>query len=747
MLVNRLVLLLGWLVISMIPAAQPASAWETYTHQEVHGKAVTEGSVGLFLLDTYLKEQLQFKNGINETVNKMSVLDWIKEGAAREDDPKRWLNHFHRPLLTRDQAGLRYRPWFFLYLLQVEGKSSIDWALAAKGSQVEQGNYSWYDARAFYRQALTAPTRVEREAAYANVFRSVGQVMHLIEDAAVPEHVRNDGDHGPDAKLKGKPSIETWVDDNFGSIPLVPAKPLTPADLSTLLRLGEGGAPTRPLPLANLLDTDAYDGTTAAVTTQPVIGLAEFASANFFSNNTIFRTEFPHPSQAGLGQPFTKEGVQYRRKEFEGERVDYLVVAEGALGRYRYSLNSRCYENYAKELIPRAIQYAAAIPYYFFRGTLAVDAAEEVDASGVTQVSVYVRTLSPDDLGRGVFTLYYDDVDGTRKEVGAPIAVAGFTRTDPPLTLTFMPPATRANDTYTLVFQGILGMEEDAVIGTVFTPSAYTFTTIDAPYDYHTTLIRITNAGRILGGTYTYDLATGSFTPIPLDQEVFFYGMNDQGDLAGYAVTRHAPPETTVTYHGYLITAAGETLFDVQGMTSTIALDINNSKDAVGHCWIVSDPLQSPHEKAFLKKAGQSALPFLIEGSLYTYAYGINDAGQIVGEYGDATGNHGFLLREGALATVIPRSALETTIAPPGTIYTQPLDINAHGEIVGTYADASGQYGFLLSAGHYTRIRYPGAAHTWVLGINDAGAITGYYSDAARRYHGFVGVPKKKAVP
>jgi hypothetical protein len=34
-----------------------------------------------------------------------------------------------------------------------------------------------------------------------------------------------------------------------------------------------------------------------------------------------------------------------------------------------------------------------------------------------------------------------------------------------------------------------------------------------------------------------------------------------------------------------------------------------------------------------------------------------------------------------------------------------------------------------------------------VLGINDAGAITGYYSDAARRYHGFVGVPKKKAVP
>ncbi len=745
MLLNRRLLLLGCILISMTFAARPAPAWETKTHRALHDKAVTEGIAGLFLLDTYLKEQLLFTDGINESVNKMLVLDWIKEGAQHEDDPMRWLNHFHRPLLPRDQAGLRYRPWFLLYLLEVQGKSSIDWALAAEGTQKEQGNYSWYDARAFYRQALIAQTQTEREAAYTNLFRSLGQVMHLIEDAAVPDHTRNDGNHGPDAKLKGRESIETWVDNNnnFDSIPVF-SGPLEPKGLPTLLRLGTGGTPTIPLPLANLIDADAYDGTTAPVATQYVIGLAEYASANFFSNDTIFHPEFPHPSQAGLGKPFTDESsIQYRPKKDEGVEVGHLVVAEGMLGKYRYSLDAACYRDYATELIPRAIQYAAAIPYYFFRGKLEVDAAELADTSGVTQVSVDVRNLSPDDLGAGTFTLYYDDTDGTRKEVGPPVVISGLTKTDPPLSFSFTPPGSRVNDTYTLVFQGVLGMEEGAVIGKVFTSSAYTFTTIDYPNAPDTYLFRITNARRILGavpgGQFVYDLTTPSFASLPSDYQItVLSAMNDQGDLAGYTWDLTSNPWVV---HGLILKGGQARTVDVSGANYTELIDINNTGDVVGYYrqdW-TGYPRGDSAPWGFFLKAGGVPETILVEGSFATIVYGLNDRGDLVGVYFPDSGPaRGFLRRDGKF----------TDITVLGALHTEARDINRTGEIVGMYSDASGLYnGFVLSNGRYSRIRYPGAVQTRPFGINDAGEITGCYVDARGIYHGFMATPRKKAGP
>jgi hypothetical protein len=719
------------LFVGLLVTAKPSLCWHDETHRGINEAGAFLRAGDGFSLDDYLRAQLGLKEGLQTRLKGRAIVRIVGDGGPSEDIIPRWINHFHDPLQLWNSAGL----WL------PGSSSSVIWAQMGQGAQNGlptpfTGAYSWHDARAYYRQALTEATTATREEALSKTFRALGQVMHLVADVAVPNHSRNDIKHGPYATF-GVINIETWVEERYDTYVRLPIKPFLQGDLQRLLCLG--GAPCAPNPLApvpisRLFDTETYRTVRDPErTTDPVTGLGEYSNANFLTERSLFTT-YEYPSLASTedaGDP------GYLKKVGQGEVVGHIARSESILGETRYTLDDACYADYATLLIPRAIQYAAAVPYYFFRGNLAVDAAEEVDASGVTQVSVYVRTLSPDDLGKGSFTLYYDDMDGTRKQVGTPIDVSGLTRADPPLSFTFTPPSSRVNDTYTLVFQGILGLEEDAVIGAVFIPSAYTFATVDAPYDYHTTLIRITNTGHILGGTYTYDLATGSFTPIPLNQEASFYGMNDQGDLAGYAVTRYAPPDRTVTYHGYLITAAGETLFDVPGMTSTIALDINNAGDTVGYCWVSLDPLQPFYENAFLKKAGQTAVPFMVPGSTYTYAYGINDAGQIVGEYGDTTGNYGFLLTAGAY----------TTITPPGTLHTQPLDINTHGEIVGTYADTSGQHGFVLSNGHYTRIRYPGAAHTWALGINDAGAITGYYTDAARRQHGFVGVPKKKAVP
>jgi uncharacterized membrane protein len=74
-----------------------------------------------------------------------------------------------------------------------------------------------------------------------------------------------------------------------------------------------------------------------------------------------------------------------------------------------------------------------------------------------------------------------------------------------------------------------------------------------------------------------------------------------------------------------------------------------------------------------------------VPGATATAAVGINDGGQIVGAFGDAGVQHGFLLDKGTF----------TTIDVPGATLTNARGINAGGQIVGTFFDAGGQHGFL----------------------------------------------------
>jgi hypothetical protein len=110
-----------------------------------------------------------------------------------------------------------------------------------------------------------------------------------------------------------------------------------------------------------------------------------------------------------------------------------------------------------------------------------------------------------------------------------------------------------------------------------------------------------------------------------------------------------------------------------------------------------------------------------------TWAAGINNAGQIVGSYGDGTGLHGFLYNNATYTTLDDPSA---------TNGTQALDINNTGEIVGNYYDGSGAYGFLYSGGVYTTLG-PGDLQTHASGINDADVIVGDYLDGGAD-HGFL---------
>jgi len=105
----------------------------------------------------------------------------------------------------------------------------------------------------------------------------------------------------------------------------------------------------------------------------------------------------------------------------------------------------------------------------------------------------------------------------------------------------------------------------------------------------------------------------------------------------------------------------------------------------------------------------------IIPGSTYSYALGINNAGQIVGE--SDTG--GYLDSNGII----------TLIRTPTGDTGEPYGINNSGRIVGTF-HSNGVLGFVYDNGNFTFINAPNglnesAAYTY--GINDSGQIVGTY--------------------
>jgi len=112
----------------------------------------------------------------------------------------------------------------------------------------------------------------------------------------------------------------------------------------------------------------------------------------------------------------------------------------------------------------------------------------------------------------------------------------------------------------------------------------------------------------------------------------------------------------------------------------------------------------------------------------------VNDLGQAVGSFADAeTGvEHSFVRSKSSQITVLPDAA-------PGAWLTEATGINNAGVIVGFFIDADGElHGFILSKGTNAAYDHPGATRTLLTRINDRGQIVGTWVDGDGHRHGFL---------
>jgi hypothetical protein len=301
----------------------PASAYDQYsTHPSL----------------TY--EMTQFFNAKNLNLNYYLLpneVAWLKQGAIEEDEPARWINHFYDPVHNVGWSGKHLGE-----LSEVEGYNlggdmaplhsiaSVDWVTnqnyqAAYGRQ--HGNQTW-------QKAIKSYIDGDKKSA----FIALGHVLHLIEDATVPDHVRDDSHPG----IEGDP----------GSPYEVYSKMHTDAGE---LRIAE-----------DLLEINKEFKKLQSVN-QAIKDVAVYTNENFFSEDTISNNEFAKPELKSLKRKIelTSEGSKIYLTKGSIYLASELIKGHESL----FSTGESIFvlPSYRDHLFPEAVLTGASVINLFFQ--------------------------------------------------------------------------------------------------------------------------------------------------------------------------------------------------------------------------------------------------------------------------------------------------------------------------------------------------------------------------------------------
>jgi len=387
-------------------------------------------------------------------------------GSVMEDFGTRPANHFYMPLSQTTGAALT--------VSNIElGSDARTWAFL----QNTDNRWNWMRAYDEYKRAFSAPMNSERHSAFADMFLTIGHVVHLVQDMSQPSHTRNDPHpgHGLNNACGGPAMFEEWQPDHFACI-------------RTML---EAGTPIVP----------RFDSSYEYLTR-----LACYSSTQFFSDDTTqLDPGYSEPSGCPYPPPWRVEsegpgevGAGCGVCAFGGNRLwndASQLEASTRVARLRFSslpfgstpndarhfgatIGDQCVlEDNAAELLPKAAAYSTGLIDFFFRAKLELMIDGAGTGSGDAQtikfrlrnVSVVPVELGPDVVtlkAGGKFEFYAESAEGMYS--GAPVKPASISLSKnlPPggeqsfdLTL----PAGFATKRIVAVFDGDIGSERGVV--------------------------------------------------------------------------------------------------------------------------------------------------------------------------------------------------------------------------------------------------------------------------------------------
>ena len=382
------------------------------------------------------------------------VSGWLMRGAIREDDSgrtvgqyfttvevepeddpdiniNRWCNHFFDPLTYKPLTDINAQ---FLCLVETYASAPV-WASGAidpfQSPQQEQtdrrNHFTIYDAREAMWRALTgydrnqnvvASTGVQRKAYWATTFRSLGDVLHLNQDMAQPQHTRNES-HG----LRHAGIYEKYIDARAkGDTTFkIDGRAVSPATMAPLIYTGYA------TPRFNYYSkywSTAHGGDSS----DNGKGLADYSNRGFFTqarniNDSALDYPFPShdlskygslviPTAAGLKEEYLTAVVpdKYLNQSSDPIRMtrasmwdDSLIASEGIPTAATYSLDQATYDDRVALLLPRAVGYSAGLLDYVFNGRLLIalpDAgayavSDHSTGQGFTKVQLKLTNATP----------------------------------------------------------------------------------------------------------------------------------------------------------------------------------------------------------------------------------------------------------------------------------------------------------------------------------------------------------------
>lgn len=479
--------------------------------------------------NAYMQKELQ-------KGQELTPKGWLMYGAVREDDyvdsdghqvppgdvdlhngtglrgriaDSRPLNHFYNPV--KDEP---------LSVPFISPARAPIWAIGFERYGTGRNHFTVRDAREAMYRALTGKsrddslppqnTREERTRYWATAFRALGDVIHLVQDMAQPQHTRDDRHAGENFEGQGsrllfnfyghKSVYEAYTEARAACEKLVVSRLRARKEPLVILTdsLDYSGYPLPALENFRAFFTTRNSDECDDVTARR--GLADYSARSFYSAGTNLDNS---PQEKHCGYPQILGHAQTTRSyrdwanaplpdgasvkmllanipDSHGnmEEKDVPITTEGLFDQFllerlkdpAYTLTRENYDAMARLLVPRAVAYSAALLDHFFRGQVEFEILP----------TCVIRNPGAEKLN-GRFEFFYDDGSKARRTVmnkdGRPArwwlkiegkdangkiaeAHVGFAPADG-----FRP----SDGRYLLVFDGTMGNEKNVVIGNALT--------------------------------------------------------------------------------------------------------------------------------------------------------------------------------------------------------------------------------------------------------------------------------------